>query len=107
MKQFKRGDAIVFIASLSLAAIAFFIVSLSSKSAKKVVIKQNNETVYAGSLKDDNTIDLGCNTAVVKGGKVYMHSADCKNQVCVKTGSISKGGEIIVCAPNKIIIEIE
>jgi hypothetical protein len=35
-----------------------------------------------------------------------MDYSDCKNQVCVNTGKISKAGETIVCLPNYVIVEI-
>ena len=35
-----------------------------------------------------------------------MKYSDCKNQICVNTGKISRAGEIIVCLPNYVIVEI-
>ncbi len=107
MIQIKKGDIIVFSVSILLALLMLLIFIFPSKSAGKVIIKQNNQTVYSDSLSKDNLVDLGTNKAVIKDKKVYMQNANCKNQVCVKSGTISKKGEIIVCAPNRIIIEIK
>jgi hypothetical protein len=42
------------------------------------------------------------NLVEFKDGKVRVKEADCPNQVCVKTGWLSKPGQISVCAPNKL-----
>lgn len=41
-----------------------------------------------------------------KDGMVRVREANCPDQVCVRTGWISKPGEIIVCLPYRIIIKI-
>lgn len=41
-----------------------------------------------------------------KDGKVRIKEANCPDKVCVKTGWISKPGEIIVCLPYKIVIKV-
>ena len=35
-----------------------------------------------------------------------MTSSSCKNQVCVQTGAISQTKDVIVCLPNRILVEI-
>ena len=44
---------------------------------------------------------------VIEGGEAYMESADCPNQICVRHSPVSHKGEVIVCLPNRIIIEID
>lgn len=39
--------------------------------------------------------------------RVRVIEADCPDQIDVKQGYISRVGEIIVCLPNKLIIEIK
>lgn len=107
MKKLKKADIILALC-LIIAAFALFIgFYLFKTSGKKVIVRQNNKTVYSGLLSNDNQINLKHNTVVIKDNKAYMKCADCKNQICVKTGKISKSGETVVCLPNKVIIEIE
>ena len=47
------------------------------------------------------------NVVVISGGSVSVTEASCKNQVCVRHGSISRPGESIVCLPNRLIVRIE
>ena len=103
----KKGDiitiAIVFVAAAVLAAVLFF----CRTNGSTVVVKSNNKTVAEYPLNIDREVNLEHNSFVIKDGEVYMSFADCKNQICVKTGKISKRGECIVCLPNRVILEIE
>jgi len=47
------------------------------------------------------------NLVEFKDGKVRVKEADCPNQVCVKTGWLSKPGRISVCAPNKLKVIVK
>lgn len=46
------------------------------------------------------------NVVIIQDGIVHMDYSNCKNQICVHTGEISDKGEIIVCLPNYVIVEI-
>lgn len=51
--------------------------------------------------------DLGENVIEIKDGGVSIIEADCPDQVCVKDGHKEHPGDVIVCLPNKVIIEIK
>lgn len=104
----KKNDFILISVILSFSIITLLIFSFLGKSGgDTVTVKQNNQTVYSGNLSYDKTIELKGNTVTIKNKTVYMESADCKNQICVRHKKISKKGESIICLPNKVIIEIE
>jgi len=46
------------------------------------------------------------NEIVVENGKVCVKEATCSGQDCVKTGSISKEGQVIACLPHKLMVTI-
>lgn len=103
----KKGD-IVIIASVVTAFVLSLLFWLPfSKQGNRVIVKQNNEIIYNKSIYVNHTITTDSNTIVIKDGVVYVSDADCKNQVCVKSGKISKKGESILCLPNKTIVTIE
>lgn len=103
----KKLDFIV-IGAICLVAAALACVFMCVKSAgTTLVVKQNNKVIAEYPLDEDRKVKLSGNTFVIKSGKVYMSSADCKNQICVKTGVIEKRGECIVCLPNRVILEIQ
>lgn len=51
--------------------------------------------------------DEGTNVIQIRDGKANIIEADCPDQLCVYQKAISKVGEMIVCLPNKIVIEVE
>lgn len=42
----------------------------------------------------------------IQDSKVKMIAADCHDQTCVRTRSISKPGETIVCLPHRLVLAI-
>lgn len=40
-------------------------------------------------------------------GAVSVTASGCGDRTCMRTGKISKQGEVIICVPNKIIVEIK
>jgi len=51
--------------------------------------------------------DLGENIIEVDNGKVRIIDADCKDKICIKDGSISKPGSVLVCLPHKVVVQIK
>ncbi len=102
----KKGD-IVIIASVAAAAVlSLFVPLFSARSAKTVTVSQNNTEVYRGSIYENRLIKLSGNTVEIKNGSVKITGADCKNQLCVKQGTVKMAGESIICLPNKVIVEV-
>jgi hypothetical protein len=50
---------------------------------------------------------IGKSTFEISGGRVRMVSSDCPDKVCVRTGWVSRAGQVIVCIPNRIILRVE
>jgi hypothetical protein len=103
----KKGDIFVIAAVCILAAALAGVFFALKKDGKTVLVKVDNEVVCEYPLDTDREIVLEHNTAVIRNGEAYMREADCKNQICVKSGKISKRGECIVCLPNRVILEIK
>lgn len=104
---------LIVLLALGLAATAVLArTGAGSPSDAKVVIKSGGEIYGRYPLSEDAEIAVpapsgGENIVTIKGGSVTVSSASCKNQVCVRHGSISKSGESIVCLPNRLIVTIE
>lgn len=103
----KKGDLIACGAVCVVAAVLAVVFMRLKSDGKTVVIKENNRVIAEYPIDKDEKVVLAHNALVIESGKVRMCEADCKNRVCVKTGSISKRGECIVCLPNRVIIEIK
>lgn len=61
--------------------------------------------ITENTVESKDTVVMNC--IVIKNGQVYMESAVCPDQICVRHGSISKNREMIICLPNKVFIEVE
>lgn len=75
----------------------YAVVTLNGEQTARYILSENIETDIIGS---------GINRLVIENGEAYISYADCKTNVCVKTGKISKVGQSIVCLPHNLIIEI-
>ena len=50
---------------------------------------------------------LGSNRVVVRDGGVFVEAAPCANQICVKSGRVSRPGQWIACLPNRVFVAVE
>ena len=55
------------------------------------------------SVKDENG---GFNQFRIRDGAAAMLDADCGDHTCLRTGSISRTGESIVCLPHRLVLQI-
>jgi hypothetical protein len=80
-------------------------------SAPATVIVRRDNTVLAQYPIDRNVTftvqgsEGPLTVCIADKGVAVMH-ATCKNQVCVRTGTIRRPFQQIICAPNHCIIEI-
>ncbi len=107
----RKADFLLFFIFIAAAAlIAAVPLVRSSDGAPRVRIIAQGELAGIYPLDSDNEIEIERdghrNVVVIKDNTVHMDYSDCKNQVCVNTGKISKPGETIVCLPNYVIVEI-
>lgn len=107
-KPIKVIDIIV-ICILLLAIIVCCILTIPSKDGENVYVYERGNLIGTYSLKSNNVIILldGKMILTIENNNVKVSYSDCHNQICLKTGEISKVGERIVCAPNKITILIK
>ena len=107
----RKADFLLFFIFIAAAAlIAAVPLVRSSDGAPRVRTIAQGELAGIYPLDSDNEIEIERdghrNVVVIKDNTVHMDYSDCKNQVCVNTGKISKPGETIVCLPNYVIVEI-
>ncbi len=110
----KKND-IFLILTLLLASAAWWAFtwwSAQGAAASQVEIWQDKVLIDAYPLDSAERIILpldssfGHNVVVIENGAVSIMESDCPDQVCVRTGAISKPGQTIVCLPNRVVVEI-
>ena len=109
---FKKSD-IVLTALLAILGVSLYFLPITSgRTGSTVVIKRNTAVYQEIPINKDTEIQINddnghpLNTITIKNGTVQMRNASCPDGLCVKQGSISKTGQIIICLPNKVVIEI-
>lgn len=107
-QTFKLGDKIILFVFLIVGIILFVIERFQSNGAFVKITNENNTQTL--SLYENTTIELGSkkkkNTIVIENGTVYMKEANCPDLICVHHKPISKNGEMIICVPNDVYIEV-
>ncbi|NMA87056.1 MAG: NusG domain II-containing protein [Tissierellia bacterium] len=111
-----KGDKylIIFIIVISLVSLFYIKNSTLNVGEKYVSIQVDGEEIKR-IIFDRNIIgktipietEFGYNLIEIGDEKVRVIEADCPDQLDVKQGYISKTGEIIVCLPNRLVIEIK
>jgi hypothetical protein len=115
MNILKKGDVILIAAVILLIAGGFAVTSFfrTDSSGKIAVIKQENKVIQKidlNAVKSTQIITVGGKykeTILVEKGRIRFEEANCPDLVCVRTGWLSRQGDIAVCLPNRTIIKIE
>ena len=135
MKQFiRKADIILFIVLVVIGLAASAALTLShgeAGSSARVIIESGGDLYARYPLSEDRTVVVPApkqiaadapaadhddeasaqydyyNVVAISSGTVSVTEASCKNQVCVKHGTITKPGESIVCLPNRLVVRIE
>ena len=109
-----KRDIILVLSMVIIAAAAFLIINFAvKKDGSYAVIKVDGKVIKTLDLNSgETTIEVngyqgGVNKVVINDGKVGMTEADCPDELCVKTGKISRVGETIVCLPHRVVVEIK
>ena len=110
-KLFRRADILLVFACLLLAAV-FFLQSFLTPSDGMAVIEQNGIEVgrYALSqIQKEEILQLPGEIDVqilLEPGAASFLSSDCPDQICVRTGKLTKPGEAAVCLPARVSLRI-
>lgn len=106
---FRPLDVLLLLAVLALAVLLLCL-PLFCGNAQTFTV-----TTAAGSVRyplaENRSLTLEENgytlTLVVEGGAVFVSETTCPEQVCLRTGRISRAGESILCSRAGVLIRIE
>jgi len=103
---------IVFVVVISLFGMYIVKERASNYNKKYVEITVDGEE-HSKYVLDNNIdkeieviTDNGYNIIHIQNGQVLVEESDCNNQLCVRKGVIEEPGEIIVCLPHKVVVQI-
>lgn len=108
----KKNDVILIISFLLLALFSIVIILVKREKGEIVIVNVHGEKHIEFNLSEDitYTIDLKdgrYNVLIIKDEYAYISDASCPDKICVNHKPIKMSGETIICAPNKVVIEIK
>ncbi len=80
-------------------AAAYAAVSVDGTEIARFDLRQETEYRISG-------YGGGQNRLVIRGGEAWIEEASCPDKLCVRQGRIRRGGETIICLPNRVVVEI-
>ncbi len=107
----KKGDFAIIAVVLLLAGAIFAAFAAVPAQSLTCQITQDGKLVreirLGAGYHDTITIDGAVHNEITIDGKVvYFSESDCPDQVCVRTGKLTKAGQMAVCLPNKVIVRL-
>lgn len=103
------GDWLVLAAGL-LAVAVLFATLWHPEHAARLQIRDQHGVFATYSLAQDRSIDvpgpLGVSRVVIEHGQVRFTQSPCRNQYCVHQGWLQHAGEVAVCLPNRVSVEL-
>ena len=111
LKKYKN-DILLIIAILILAGGVWGYTLCTRNAGGEAVVTVDGEELLRVPLSEPHTYirqdQSGevLNTVVVRDGRVCVESANCPDQICVRTGWIQYDGQMIVCLPHKLIVTV-
>lgn len=104
--RFKDAFIIVFI----IAAVFVFYALLPESGGEKARISQDGSVIAEIPLSETGEYifpEVPDMVFTVENGAVSVTESGCGDKICVRTGKISRGGEAIICVPNRVAVTIE
>ena len=103
----KKADIILGISAVTAGILLFTVRALFQDGGAYITVEKSGERFGTYSLKEDQEILVGEENRIrISDGCAYMESADCPDQLCVHQGRISRKGEMIVCLPNRVVVQV-
>ena len=102
--------SILLIVSLSVGAILWMGRNSDhpGQTATTAVVFKDGQPITELNLLQNKVFTLPSNEMEIEvnAGRVRVARSNCPKQICVRSGWIKEPGEVIVCVPNKVLIEI-
>lgn len=110
-----KADRILGISLLGISILTFLSISFFGFSGGEtyVSIQVDGKEVQQITLPVEDSIDLniqgkpGYNKIHIEQNRVWITESNCPDKLCVLKGKIHRAGDMIVCVPNRIVIEIK
>ncbi len=107
--DFLLGDWVVLVASLVVVLLLFKIL-WSHQQANRLEVRQGSKILGVYDLNQARSLSvagpLGVSEIVIQHGKARFKHSPCANQYCVHQGWLKTVGQVAICLPNHISLEL-
>lgn len=103
------GAVVLLVLLLAVGTAVWFYGGLPENTPTGYIITHGGEEVATGPMNEPRTIEIDGThhlTVVCDGESVTVTESDCPTQDCVRTGSVSRPGQSIVCLPEQVVIKV-
>ncbi|MBQ9859358.1 MAG: NusG domain II-containing protein [Clostridia bacterium] len=107
----KNGDVWLIAGVVAVALLLFAVLWLLAERGTAVAVTVDGKP-YATYPLSQNTevkiagVDGGSCTLVIADGQATVVAATCPDGICVRHRAVSRGGETIVCLPNRVVVTV-
>lgn len=106
-----RGDALAIAVAAAVVGILFARYWQAPVAATQCELRVAGAVVGRYALDQDQDIRIegrmGTSVLRIENGRVRFLSSPCRNQVCVRSGWLSHGGDAAACLPNRVSLSLE
>lgn len=103
------GDWLIIIASI-IAVIILFQTLWTNSPASQLRIRQGDKIIGTYDLNQARELHihgpLGDSIISIAQGEVRFKQSPCNNQYCVHQGWLARAGQVAVCLPNQVSIQL-
>jgi hypothetical protein len=105
-----RGDTLVWLLAAALLLGLYVLYWRAEGHGAEVVVLVDGKRWARLNLFNDQDLEvpgpLGHSHIRVRDGRVRFVDSPCPNKLCVHTGWLQQGGEVAVCLPNRVSLQI-
>ena len=110
LQGIRAGDIGIFSLAVLIVILAFNVFWEASSHGEWAVVRQNGRIIAELDLQKKQHIQvagpLGTTLIDIEGGRARVAADPGPRQYCVKQGWLSHNGEIAICAPNQVSLQI-
>ncbi len=104
-KLITKKDFILVLIVLVIGVVGIILFNSADKG-KTATIKVDGKVAEEISLDEDIMARFNGVVIVISNGEAFVTESTCTDKVCVRSGKITREGEGIICAPNRVSVEI-
>lgn len=105
----KKGDFLSVAAVLFLCAL-WFVLTASTGDSLVAEIYSGGEKVREipiSKLNNAETFSFGGCEITAEKNRIYFAESSCKDKLCIKTGELTRAGDVAACVPNRVVVALK